>query len=83
MRSLDNHVWYVVAQNSGRGSCIVNPCGEMVASNEADEELIYAKIDTSFRNKTSVTSTFYNRYWRERRPSTYSALNDANFRLEP
>jgi len=84
MRALDNHVWYVIARNDGTGSCIINPAGEIVASKNDDEEILLAKIDTSYENfNSSIGSTHYNRYWRERRPSTYSKLDNTGFKLEP
>lgn len=84
MRALDNHVWFVVAANDGRGSCIINPAGEIITSKSSGDEILFAEVDSSYRNMTSkIGSSHYNRYWRERRPSTYSALNDTNFRTEP
>lgn len=74
MRALDNHVWYVIARNNGEGSCIVNPAGKIIASMKPDEEILFAEVDTSFRNPSSIGSNFYNRYRGERRPSTYSKL---------
>jgi len=84
MRALDNHAWYVIARNDGTGSCIINPAGEIVASKNDDEEILLAKIDSSYENlNSSIGSTHYNRYWRERRPSTYSKLDNTTFMLEP
>lgn len=83
IRALDNHVWYVIARNSGPGSCIINPAGEIMASKNDGEDILMAKVDTSFRNTNSyIGSSYNNRYWRERRPSTYPVLKNTNFRIE-
>ena len=49
-----------------------------------EEEVLIAELDASFKNtNSSIGSTQYNRYWRERRPSTYTMLDNTDFRLEP
>jgi omega-amidase len=77
MRALDNHVWYVIARNRGPGSCIVNPAGEIVASMKEGEQMLFGQVDTSYR----IKGNFYQRYWRDRLPSTYSLLDDTDYKL--
>jgi predicted amidohydrolase len=43
-RALDNQVCLIVARNEAQGSCIVNRCGDIVAWNEGDQNIIEATI---------------------------------------
>ncbi len=80
MRALDNHLWLLVACNHESGSCIVNPAGEIVAFKTGNAgPLLYADLDPRLRTWSYIGSDFKNRYWRERRPSTYGSLTRSDF----
>ncbi|MFC2076102.1 nitrilase-related carbon-nitrogen hydrolase [candidate division KSB1 bacterium] len=83
MRALDNHVWLLVARNEGELSYIINPAGDIVASMNKGQDLITADIDLNFRTWSWIDSDFYNRYWRERRPSAYESMSSTDFRITP
>jgi predicted amidohydrolase len=72
-RAMDNQLCMVVARNRGRGSCIIDRSGEILAYNDGTQDVIVADvaIDDGFRKWNG--GCFRQVNWRQRRPHLYGA----------
>ena len=72
-RAMDNQLCMVVARNMGRGSCIIDRSGEVLAYNDGNQELVVADValDDGFRKWNG--GCFRQVNWRQRRPHLYGA----------
>ena len=74
VRAMDNHVWFVVCQNSGKWGLIASPDGRIVAEVDPATGMATAELDLNFRFRSWIGSDFRNRVWGERRPDLYGEL---------
>lgn len=74
MRAMDNHVYMVVSCNSGYGTGIFSPRGEVLAMSGGEVRVVYADIDLEDQPRMWLGATFKNVCWYERREPAYGPL---------
>ena len=73
MRAMDNHVYMVVSRNSGYGTGIFSPKGEVLAMS-GGRAVEHADVDLADLPRQFQGSTFRGVCWYERREPTYGPL---------
>ena len=73
MRAMDNHVHMVVSRNSGYGTGIFSPKGEVLAMS-GGRAVEHADVDLADLPRQFQGSTFRGVCWYERREPTYGPL---------
>jgi N-carbamoylputrescine amidase len=72
-RAMDNQLCMVIARNRGRGSCVIDRSGEVLAYNDGNQDLVVADVarDDGYRKWNG--GCFRQVNWRQRRPHLYGA----------
>ena len=73
MRAMDNHVYMVVSRNSGYGTGVFSPRGEVLAI-AGGTPVVCADVDLEDLPRTGHDSTFRGVCWYERREPAYGPL---------
>jgi len=72
-RAMDNQLWMVISRNTGQGTAVIAPTGDVLAL-AASKRLVHADVDLSALPRTWTWATFRNVAWWERREPTYGPL---------
>ncbi len=75
-RAIDNQVCMVVARNDVRGSCIIDPKGDILAWNEGDQEIIDASVALDVGHCVVDGSDLRETTFMLRRPHLYRIYSD-------
>lgn len=73
-RALDTQLFMLIARNSGQGSCVIDPWGDVLALNEGDRDHITAQIEVGVRRTTWSGSDLRSITHMQRRPHLYTDL---------
>lgn len=74
MRAMDNQIYVVAARNSGYGSGIFSPRGEILAISGESRAVVWADVDLEDLPQPWVGSSFKAITWYERREPAYGPL---------
>jgi len=74
VRAMDNQVWMVISRNSGYGTGIFSPRGEVLAVS-GGARVVHADVDLEDLPRDGHHATFRGVAWYERREPTYSELS--------
>jgi predicted amidohydrolase len=75
-RALDNQLCMVIARNMGRGSCIIDRSGDVLAYNDGSQDFVVADVEMEDGFRKWNGGCFRQVNWRQRRPHLYSASTD-------
>jgi N-carbamoylputrescine amidase len=75
-RAMDNQVCMVVARNMGRGSCIIDRSGAVLAYSDGTEDLVVADVPRDDGYRKWNGGCFRQVNWRQRRPQLYGAFTE-------
>jgi predicted amidohydrolase len=73
-RAMDNQLYMAVARNSGQGSCVIDPWGDVLALNEGNRDHITADIALGVRRTTWDGCELEQMIRMQRRPHLYADL---------
>lgn len=86
-RAMDNQLCMVIARNMGRGSCIIDRSGAVLAYNDGACDLVAADVELDDAYRKWNGGCFRQVNWRQRRPQLYGAFTalepEALRRLRP
>ena len=74
MRAMDNHVYMVVSRNTGYGTGIFSPRGEVLAMSGGSARVVHADVDLEDLPRMWLGATFRNVAWYMRREPAYGPL---------